>query len=329
MKTKYLMFILTLSVAFPFSVCVGISRDNGSSAITWEKEPGAVVPKTGISGYQVTKLQDMRPTELADAIGSGATLLIPAGVIEYHGPHLPLGTDLFEAELICYSLAQTENVVIAPSIMFGPLNGLPHNLSEGWGGFVDQGEMNYSAENMKNYVKPLLELYYLMGWKRIAIIQMHGGHNDSPSWPNQNPTLRRLIKEVRDENPGMPDAWNIPPPVAPDAYPYGFTNATHTAGVFLIAKVDEFCKLGHYFGHGDIGEIEWVLNWDDSLVDLDALYKLSLAEIASGRYTTNTKRLLTDFITRYKAGTFHPTKANGALTIAQCVNSWKIILRKK
>ena len=36
---------------------------------------------------------EMRPEQLQDAVRRNVPVLMPAGVVEYHGPHLPIGTD--------------------------------------------------------------------------------------------------------------------------------------------------------------------------------------------------------------------------------------------
>lgn len=37
----------------------------------------------------------MRPGQLRDAVQRNVPVLMAAGVVEYHGPHLPVGTDFF------------------------------------------------------------------------------------------------------------------------------------------------------------------------------------------------------------------------------------------
>ncbi len=64
-------------------------------------------------------LKEMTPSQLHQAVEQNWPLLIPAGCIEYHGPHLPLGTDTLIAEEICKRLAKRINVVIAPSFEYG------------------------------------------------------------------------------------------------------------------------------------------------------------------------------------------------------------------
>jgi creatinine amidohydrolase len=44
------------------------------------------------------KMEELTSPQFAKAVElSGGVCIIPLGIIEKHGPHLPLGTDLFEA----------------------------------------------------------------------------------------------------------------------------------------------------------------------------------------------------------------------------------------
>jgi hypothetical protein len=42
-------------------------------------------------------LVKMRPEELKDAVKQNIPIIMAAGVVEYHGPHLPIGTDFLIA----------------------------------------------------------------------------------------------------------------------------------------------------------------------------------------------------------------------------------------
>src|SRR5512138_3982207 len=45
---------------------------------------------------------------------SARTVVIPFGILEKHGPHLPLGTDLIAAREVARRAAQQEYVVVFP-----------------------------------------------------------------------------------------------------------------------------------------------------------------------------------------------------------------------
>src|SRR5262245_7047087 len=73
-------------------------------------------------------MAEMTAIAVQAAARRGATALLPVGVIECHGPHLPLGTDTFIALELCRATqrymaeAQCE-AVIAPPFYWG-INGV-------------------------------------------------------------------------------------------------------------------------------------------------------------------------------------------------------------
>jgi len=112
-------------------------------------------------------LKEMRPGQLRQAVAEGWPLLVPAGCIEYHGPHLPLGTDTLIAEELCRRLAQRMNVVIAPSFDYGATG---YAVSG-----PELGTMDINNEAFEAYVKSVLRAYGELGFRRIAVAIFHQG----------------------------------------------------------------------------------------------------------------------------------------------------------
>ena len=52
---------------------------------------------------------------------AGGVCVIPMGVIEKHGPHLPLGTDMFEARETAFQAAQKEYAIVFPPYFMGQI----------------------------------------------------------------------------------------------------------------------------------------------------------------------------------------------------------------
>ena len=65
-------------------------------------------------------LADLTWPEVKQAAGVGATLLIPVGSTEQHGPHLPLSTDTDVAVALCDRVAaRRADVLVAPPVPYG------------------------------------------------------------------------------------------------------------------------------------------------------------------------------------------------------------------
>ena len=59
--------------------------------------------------------EELPAPDFAQAIArSGGTCLLPFGIIEKHGPHLPLGSDLFQARYATLHAAEQEYAVVFP-----------------------------------------------------------------------------------------------------------------------------------------------------------------------------------------------------------------------
>jgi creatinine amidohydrolase/Fe(II)-dependent formamide hydrolase-like protein len=59
----------------------------------------------------------MRPGQLADAIARGLPVVLPIGVMEYHGAHLPAGVDLLAVTEVLKRLGDA--VVVMPPFAYG------------------------------------------------------------------------------------------------------------------------------------------------------------------------------------------------------------------
>ena len=113
------------------------------------------------------KLKHVRPYQLRDATENSRPLLIPAGCIETHGPHMAIGHDTIIVEEICQRIADQIEVLIAPSFDYGPTG---YALGGPEDGTIDP---DYAA--FSTYVKSILRNFLDMGFAKIYVIIMHQG----------------------------------------------------------------------------------------------------------------------------------------------------------
>ena len=62
----------------------------------------------------------MRPEQVQDAVRRNVAVVIPAGCTEYHGPHLPIGTDFLIANAVCERAEKRVECVVGPSLSMAP-----------------------------------------------------------------------------------------------------------------------------------------------------------------------------------------------------------------
>ncbi len=95
------------------------------------------------------------------------TCVLPFGIIEKHGPHLPLGTDLINVRYASVHGAQQEYAIVFPEYYFGQIFEAKH----------EPGTMAYSAKMQLELLQETTDEMGRNGCKKIVIVNGHGGNN--------------------------------------------------------------------------------------------------------------------------------------------------------
>lgn len=98
---------------------------------------------------------------------SAKTCIIPIGVMEKHGPHLPLGTDLYLSREYALRAAAQEFTVVFPWYYFSQINEARHQ----------PGTIAYSPELIWKMLQETLDELNRNGFEKIIIVNGHGGNN--------------------------------------------------------------------------------------------------------------------------------------------------------
>ncbi len=106
---------------------------------------------------------------IQDYVDKNALVLLPTGVIEEHGPHLCLGTDIYTAHIQSIFIKQRLEqkgfpVVIAPPFYWG--------ICQSTGGFI--GSFRVRKETAKALLFDILNSLADFGFKKIFAINAHG-----------------------------------------------------------------------------------------------------------------------------------------------------------
>jgi creatinine amidohydrolase len=97
---------------------------------------------------------------------SQGTCLLPFGILEKHGPHLPLGTDLLDVRHAALAAAQQEFAVVYPEYYFGQIFEARH----------EPGTVAYSAHLQLELLQETTDEMARNGCKKIIIVNGHGGN---------------------------------------------------------------------------------------------------------------------------------------------------------
>jgi creatinine amidohydrolase len=98
---------------------------------------------------------------------SRATCVLPFGIIEKHGPHLPLGTDLINVRYATLHGVAKEYAVVFPEYYFGQI----------FEARQEPGTMAYSARLQLELLQETTDEMSRNGCKKIVIVNGHGGNN--------------------------------------------------------------------------------------------------------------------------------------------------------
>ena len=98
---------------------------------------------------------------------SGGTCVLPFGIVEKHGPHLPLGTDLINVRYAAEHGAAEEYAVVFPAYYFGQI----------FEARQEPGTLAYSARLQLELLQETTDEMGRNGCKKILIVNGHGGNN--------------------------------------------------------------------------------------------------------------------------------------------------------
>jgi len=112
--------------------------------------------------------EELSAAEFRDAITRAqTTCLLPIGIMEKHGPHLPLGNDLLNVRYIALNAAQQEYAVVFPEYYFGQIAEAKH----------EPGTVAYSRRLQLELLQETTDEMARNGCKKIIIVNGHGGNN--------------------------------------------------------------------------------------------------------------------------------------------------------
>jgi len=99
---------------------------------------------------------------------SGGTCLLPFGILEKHGPHLPLGTDLLDVRYAALHAAEQEYAVVFPEYYFGQIFEARH----------EPGTIAYSPHLQLQLLQETTDEMGRNGCKKIIVVNGHGGNEN-------------------------------------------------------------------------------------------------------------------------------------------------------
>ncbi len=187
------------------------------------------------------RFQYLRPSQVVAARQACPLVFLPLGPLEWHGPHLPLGTDPLNAQEVSLRLAREVGGVVLPPLFLGTeRERSPQMLrSIGFRGDEYIVGMDFPGMAMRSLYCPeevlavavrwWLEMLVSHGYKLIVLLNGHGADN-------QIQTLQRLATEFSNTSPARV-LLLMPMPRAPGDY-FNGSHATRVETAIMQAVTE-------------------------------------------------------------------------------------------
>jgi creatinine amidohydrolase/Fe(II)-dependent formamide hydrolase-like protein len=119
------------------------------------------------TGKLSTQWEELTAADFVTAIHQAqGVCLLPFGILEKHGPHLPIGTDLINARWVALHGAAQEYAVVFPAYYFGQIDEARH----------EPGTIAYSRHMQLDLLQETTDEMARNGCKKILIVNGHGGN---------------------------------------------------------------------------------------------------------------------------------------------------------
>jgi creatinine amidohydrolase len=126
---------------------------------------GSLLQAQGLS----VKWEELTAADFVKAIQQAqGVCVLPFGIVEKHGPQLPLGTDLINIRYSVLHGAQQEYAVVFPEYYFGQIFEAKH----------EPGTLAYSPRLQLELLQETTDEMARNGCKKILIANGHGGNNN-------------------------------------------------------------------------------------------------------------------------------------------------------
>jgi creatinine amidohydrolase len=144
-------------------------------------------------------MENMTVEEVRAAIKKNKTVIVPLGVVEQHGYHLPLSTDIHNAYEIAKRVSNISGAVVAP----------PFNYS--FSGGTLPGTINISTQSMSLVVSDICHSLAEQGFKKIILLLGHGGSENLNALRDATALFLRRNSQWKDVILALITPWDFSP----------------------------------------------------------------------------------------------------------------------
>lgn len=128
-----------------------------------------------------------------------SSILIPIGVTEQHGNHLPLETDSLIAKGLSRQIGERADILVAPL------------MQASFSGGSCPGTINISPAVMSLVVRDMLISLYAQGFRNFYLVPGHGGSENMRALEDALRLLLRLNPDFKDALIALMPVWKFDP----------------------------------------------------------------------------------------------------------------------
>ena len=145
-------------------------------------------------------MEKMTVKDMHKAMEQTKTVIIPTGVVEQHGYHLPLSTDILNAVKPTVIAGDKLNAVVAPSVNYC------------FSGGELLGTVNVSPNTFGLYISEIVSEFVRMGFENIIVLLGHAGTDNINALRNSLQMLLRRNKDIAEKiSLSLVEAWKLSP----------------------------------------------------------------------------------------------------------------------
>lgn len=145
-------------------------------------------------------MEEMSVRDVKQAMQKTKTVIIPVGVVEQHGYHLPLSTDILNTVQLTKKAGDGLNAVIAPSVNYC------------FSGGTLPGTVNVSPNTFGLLISEICSEFVRMGFKNIVVLLGHAGTDNKAALRNTLQMLLRRDEELAKKiTLSLIECWDLSP----------------------------------------------------------------------------------------------------------------------
>ena len=142
---------------------------------------------------------EMTVQEVRDGLRETQTIIVPIGITEQHGYHLPLSTDIFNAQELAARTSAVTGCFVAPTV--------PYNFS---GGMLP-GTINISPQVFSLLLMDICQSLVTQGFKHIILLLGHGGTESVRAVNDAAENFQRLRPQLGGITISVVPFWEFSP----------------------------------------------------------------------------------------------------------------------